>query len=80
MSELALVYQCGTANVFRFEGDMPIRVLQHAYSPCEYYCAGAVAQGARLRVFHADVAGDCTNARWEDGPGDLWADKKRPPV
>ncbi len=76
--ELALVYQMGMANVFRFEHDMPVLVLQHAYAPCEWYCRGAASQGALVRVFHADVLGNVTDATWETGPGYLWAGSKQP--
>jgi hypothetical protein len=73
---LTLVYQCGLANVF----DGERRVLQHAYSVCETFCDGARAMGAAIEVKHCDKCGDVAlfRAEWQDGPGDLWADKKRP--
>lgn len=79
---LALVYQTGIANVFRCDGhpERRTRLMQADYGSCEWFARGAIAAGAQLEVFHADVAGDCRLAEWVDGKGDLWADQKRPPV
>lgn len=71
-----LVYQVGIANVF---DESFTRVMQHAYSPCEWYCKGAAQAGATIRVFHCDVAGDCTHGHWKAGPGELWIEAKNPP-
>lgn len=90
--QFALVYQCGIANVFRI--DMPetseqaqspkyVRVVQGAYSQAEQYCRGAIGAGADVLVYHSDVAGDvllCPRGPWSEGAGDLWADKKHPPI
>jgi hypothetical protein len=73
--EYHLVYQCGIANVFR--GGK--RVLQGAYSGCEYYCMGLLEAGKKVSVWHCDQA-DINGAEWEKGAGDLWADHKEPPA
>jgi hypothetical protein len=77
---VALVYQGGLANVFRVGGGRPVRLLQADYHSCEMFCRGALEAGRPVRVFHADVAGDCLTAEWADGPGDLWAERKHPPT
>ncbi len=77
-----LLYQCGLANVFRLDADGWKRVLQHAYSACEWYCAGLIDCGGLVAVRHWDGAGDalaCQN-EWTDGAGELWMTHKRPPV
>lgn len=78
--EIMLVYQCGLANVF--DGNFK-RLMQHAYGPCEWFCKGAVAMGATVRVFHCDTTGDISATRlgyWRSGPGEMSADAKRPPI
>jgi hypothetical protein len=78
--EYALVYQCGLANVFRMGEGPPRRVLQHAFGHCETFCRGLVEAGCVVRVYHADVAGDCVLAGWAEGPGEMFADAKSPPA
>lgn len=72
-----LLYQVGIANVF-IDGK---RALQHAYSPCEWFCKGLIAAGASFEVKHCDVAGDVASFedQWKDGKGTLWGDQKHPP-
>lgn len=72
-----LVYQCGLANVFSDNR----RILQHAYTVCEWYCSGLIAAGATVEVLHCDRTGDVLlwEAEWQPGPGDLWSDQKHPP-
>jgi hypothetical protein len=77
---IALVYQVGLANVFRVGGGRPVRLLQADYHSCEMFCRGAREAGWPVLVFHADVAGDCASADWHSSPGDLWADRKHPPI
>jgi hypothetical protein len=86
-----LVYQCGIANVFRVNVPFPgqaqtptyTRIMQHAYEPCERFCAGLIEAGAEVAVWHSDSAGDvllCPYGPWQMGKGGLWADKKNPPI
>ena len=86
-----LVYQCGIANVFRVTVPFPgqaqtphyVRLLQADYRACEWYCQGLIEAGAEVSVWHSDVAGDvllCPLGPWEMGRGELWADKKNPPI
>lgn len=79
---LALVYQSGIANVFSVDGatGRTTRLLQSDYHSCEMFAAGAIAAGAVCEVFHCDAAGDCQNTPWQEGPGELWRQSKRPPV
>jgi hypothetical protein len=82
----ALVYQCGIANVFRLDRmaadprrrGQTRRVMEHAYSPCEWYCLGLARAGARVETYHCDEAGDIAGRPWNPGPGDLWSESKRP--
>lgn len=81
--EYALVYQCGFANVFRLGFQpllIPRLVAQHAFDYCEAFCAGLIEAGCVVRVYHADVPGDCRHAGWADGPGEMFAHAKSPPV
>lgn len=82
MSNLALVYQSGLANVFTItaEPGSPQRILQSDYHTCETFCRGAKWGGWPIAVYHVDVAGDCSQADWNEGPGDLWREHKRPPL
>jgi hypothetical protein len=48
--------------------------------PGREFCRGALEAGWPVQVFHADVAADCLTAAWADGPGDLWRDRKHPPI
>ena len=93
---LALVYQNGLANVFDItrSGDVPElapftkkennparkRLLQHAFSPCEWFVRGAVGTGyASVQVFHCDQLGDASLMDWEPGPGNKYRNAKDPP-
>lgn len=73
--KLALVYQAGIANVFevkefsRSNGGRKTtkRLLQHAFSPCEYLCLGAELVGAQVAVYSCNKAGDISTEVWERG-------------
>jgi hypothetical protein len=67
------------ANVFGLEGESRVRVQQHCYQVCEWFCHGAMAAGAAVEVYHCDVAGDCDRAEWVPGKGELWAESKHAP-
>lgn len=76
-----LVYQSGMANVC--SGDAVTNVLrlyQGDYRGAENFAAGMVAAGATLSVWHCDTCGDIVSLveNWQEGPGELWAEKKRP--
>jgi hypothetical protein len=77
--KIHLVYQSGIANVFKIEEGKRVRLLQHAYGPCEDFCRGAKEMGATIKVWHADMAGDAASAQWLKGAGSLWSESKRPP-
>jgi hypothetical protein len=78
--DYVLVYQVGIANVFKLNPF--VRVLQHAYRPCEHFCSGLIEAGKVVGVSHCDMAGDVAHLRdkWKDGAGDLWIEKKYPPI
>lgn len=84
MNTYILLYQCGLANVFRVDAnpDKPQRVLQHAFTACEWFARGLIEAGHEVIVKHANVAGDAVLQldRWEDGPGTMFEESKRPPV
>lgn len=75
--EYALVYQCGIANVFVMATSR--RVCQHAYDYCEAFCAGLLAAGHSVGVYHCDEAGDVEHLDWHAGAGEMFAAAKRPP-
>ena len=67
---IALVYQNGIANVFEIEAPGKVRrLLQHAYSPCEWYAQGLRDAGNNLSVFYSDDAGDIANSYWHPRRG-----------
>jgi hypothetical protein len=72
--KITLLYQAGIANVF--DGDT--RVMQHAYKPCEDFVRGLMYADVPVSIKHWDGAGDALlfKSEWQDGAGDLWADKK----
>ena len=66
-----LVYQNGLANVFRVEcfnmnpfGREAKRMLQGAFSECEWFAKGLVAAGWQVVSMSCDKTGDITNAQW----------------
>lgn len=68
-----LVYQAGIANVFAVDsfnmsdyGRNAKRLLQHAFSPCEYFARGLAAAGFTIRTAHCNQAGDIVNAQWSE--------------
>ena len=75
-NDYALVYQAGIANVFALE-NVPdgqkvnghdlgaVRVLQYSFSPCEWFCLGLNRMGAKIWVFHCNMAGDIARADWD---------------
>ncbi len=72
-----LVYQHGIANVFGLTGDgQRKRLLQHAFTPCEYFAKGLAASGVPVSIHHCDKAGDIIGAEWESGPGEMFRDGK----
>jgi hypothetical protein len=79
-STFHLVYQAGIANVFKETDGQRVRVLQHAFEACEWFCHGVIATGATVKIWHANVAGDIALADWTPGPGGPFADRQRPPV
>ena len=83
----ALVYQCGIANLFDItrvdalgRDTGIVRVYQGDYRGAESIANGAILVGAKVIVWHSDVTGDCTQAQWLQGAGDLWAESKNPPA
>lgn len=57
----------------------PKRLLQHAFSPCEWFLRGAVATDkVEFIVRHCDKAGDIANCmdEWEEGAGSMFEDSK----
>ncbi len=83
IKRVALVYQVGLANVFQLAvggGGREQRVMQADYRSCELYVRGMRDAGAEVHVYHCDAAGDIAHLLWADGPGDLWREKKHPPV
>ena len=72
---VALVYQGGIANIFAVDSLVQSsrnarRVLQHAFSPCEWYARGAIAAGAIVHVYSCNFAGDISTLKWTDGLSD----------
>jgi hypothetical protein len=74
-----LVYQAGIANVFAVDsfnkedhGRNAQRLLQHAFSPCEWYARGLAAAGAKVATMYCNKAGDIARQPWttsqEDAP------------
>lgn len=88
MRNFMLVYQAGIANVFEVEhlSDFAAtrgttrRLLQHAFSPCEWYAHGLRDGGHRLRVASCNQAGDILGANWVAGLDDCpFRDQANPP-
>lgn len=66
-----LVYQGGIANVFH---DVPnktrnlisrVRVLQHSFIACEWFCRGLRQAGEQVDVAWCNEAGDIKESFWE---------------
>lgn len=75
-----LVYQAGIANVFEVddEGNRR-RLLQHAFSPCEYFALGMANAGKIVRTMACNRAGDITDVEWSsDLENQPFSDKFRP--
>lgn len=82
-----LVYQAGIANVFEVDsfnanpaGRNAKRLLQHAFSPCEYYAQGLARAGYKVASMHCNQAGDITNAVWSEALEDAPFEDKFKPV
>ena len=73
-----LVYQVGIANVM-LDGQ---RVYQGDYRGAEMIVMGMLMAGLPVGVYHCDKPGDVKlfEASWTVGCGDLWSDKKHPPI
>jgi len=82
MSDYALVYQNGIANVFRYsEGRVTVfRVMQSDFRTCEAFAAGLLEAGANVEVRHCDEMGDIAKRPWPAGVGTIYPDKKCPPL
>lgn len=70
-----LVYQGGTANVFKVDcanlapfGRNAKRLLQSDFRDCESFARGCGAMGAIVHSVHCNMAGDIIDAKWD---GDL---------
>lgn len=74
-----LVYQAGIANVFEVDcfnsnpfGRNAKRLLQSAFSECQFYAKGLGQGGYKVASMQCNQAGDITNAVWsedlEDAP------------
>lgn len=62
-----LVYQAGIANVFEvYANGNKKRLLQHAFSPCEWFAHGCSISGRRVRTMVCNQAGDIINSEWTD--------------
>lgn len=71
-----LVYQNGIANVFDANFK---RVLQHAFSSCEWFCRGLISAGHSVEVMHCDVLGDLLLVplgQWRSGKGSQFDNAK----
>lgn len=78
----AIVYQVGIANLFDCTGHTrPLaRLAQADYGTIESMARGLIMAGASVLTYHSDTAGDVSAVDWHPGPGDLWAEFKRPPA
>lgn len=83
MEYAVLVYQCGIANVFAVRslnmadyGREAVRLKQHAYEVCRHFAEGLGAAGVCVRTAHCDQVGDIINARWTEGPGEMFPANK----
>ena len=68
-----LVYQAGIANVFAVDcfnlnpfGRNAKRLLQGAFSSCEWFAKGLAAAGVKVATVHCNMAGDITNQIWSE--------------
>lgn len=69
--EIALVYQGGIANVFAVDaGGNRVRLLQHGFEPCYWFCKGLANAGKRVRTYSCNRAGDIITAAWTEGLDD----------
>lgn len=68
-----LVYQAGIANVFAVDafnmsdyGRGAVRLLQHSFTPCEYFARGLAAAGVKVATAQCSQAGDIASATWSE--------------
>jgi hypothetical protein len=73
VTHAVLVYQAGLANVFSVESfDLSPekrnakRLLQHAFTPCEWFARGLAAAGVRVTTWACNQPGDIVNAEWSN--------------
>lgn len=65
-----LVYQAGIANVFKVDSfnmadtEGRQRLLQHAFSACEWYARGLAAAGVKVGSASCNMAGDIIGQPW----------------
>lgn len=66
-----LVYQAGIANVFQVDsfninpyGRNAKRLLQHAFSACEWYCRGLEQAGITIHAASCNRGGDIKDLVW----------------
>ena len=71
MKKIAVVYQAGIANVFEvatYTNDLVARqakrLLQAAFSPCEWYARGMADCGAEVHSYACNWAGDVIGRKW----------------
>jgi hypothetical protein len=87
--KVALVYQCGLANVFRvarfqIEAWQPdnrnaVRLLQADFAACENFARGMAKAGAVVFTYGCNKAGDIAESTWsEDLESQPFSDKFRP--
>ena len=92
MHNYVLVYQAGIANVFEVEyptlslteRGKTRRLLQHAFSLCEWYAQGLRDSGegrtSTLLVAHCNMAGDIALQDWSADVENMpFRDQARPP-
>lgn len=65
ITHASLVYQGGIANVFD-TSDLAHtkRLMQHAFSACEYFAKGLEAAGVQVTTLYCNKAGDIIDAQW----------------
>ncbi len=81
-----LVYQARIANVFEVDchnlssfGRNAKRLLQHAFTTCEWYARGLAQAGAIVRTVGCNKAGDIINQHWTEDLESLpFSDKFHP--
>ena len=76
--DTALVYQAGIANVFEMPSKK--RLMQNDFRSCEWFCAGMIAAGSKLKIWSCNKAGDIKDQLWAIGLDDCpFRDQAHPP-